>query len=160
MRLAELRNGVDRSRHLISQLLDLAHAQAGSSEHLPSQSLETTVRQVIGELLPLADAANVDLEVDLADAGDQVLPVVAATSILRNLVDNAIRHNSRGGHVHLSTRVTRAGRSRSVSTTTAPASRRRRRCYVRSLGKPGRRHPAAVSAWLWSPNRSATSMVS
>ncbi len=112
-RLAELRSGVERSRHLISQLLDLAHAQAGGVEHLPPQTLESTARHVIGELLALADGANVDLEVDLSDGGDQLLPVAAATSILRNLLDNAIRHNARGGHVHLGSQT--EGRTLTIS---------------------------------------------
>ncbi|HEY3409134.1 MAG TPA: ATP-binding protein [Propionicimonas sp.] len=103
-RLGELRRGVERSRHLISQLLDLAQAQAGSTETLPPQPLETIVRHVVSELLPLADGATIEIDVDLTDAGAQQLPVAATTSVLRNLLDNAIRYSKPGGQVHLAAR--------------------------------------------------------
>ncbi|HEY3410808.1 MAG TPA: ATP-binding protein [Propionicimonas sp.] len=102
LRLEELSLGVDRSRHLISQLLDLAQAQAGATDSMPPEALDTIVRHVAGDLLPLADSAQVDLDVDLTDAGHELLPVAATTLILRNLLDNAVRYSSAGGQVHLS----------------------------------------------------------
>jgi two-component system OmpR family sensor kinase len=104
-RLEELSLGVERSRHLISQLLDLAQAQAGTTDPMPPEALDTIVRHVASELLPLADSAQVDLDVDLTDAGHELLPVTATTLILRNLLDNAVRYSSPGGQVHLSARA-------------------------------------------------------
>lgn len=105
LRLEELSLGVARSRHLISQLLDLAQAQAGATDPIPPEALDTIVRHVVGDLLPLADSARVDLDVDLTDAGHELLPVTSTTLILRNLLDNAVRYSSPGGQVHLSARV-------------------------------------------------------
>ena len=104
-RLEELSLGVERSRHLINQLLDLAQAQAGTTDPTPPQTLDTIVRHVAGDLLPLADRANVELDVDLSDAGREPLPVAATTLILRNVLDNAIRYSKPGGQVHLSARI-------------------------------------------------------
>ena len=101
-RLEELGDGVERSRHLIDQLLALAQAQAGTTDARPPQELSTIVRHLVGDLLPLIDEAEVDLSVDLADAGDVMLPVAATTSILRNVVDNAVRYNAPGGQVVVS----------------------------------------------------------
>ncbi len=100
-RLGELGSGVERSRHLINQLLDLARAQGGAQDPLVAEQLDTLVRQVVTELLPLADLAGVELEVDTDAVGRERLPVAAATSVLRNLLDNAVRYASAGGQVHL-----------------------------------------------------------
>jgi two-component system OmpR family sensor kinase len=103
-RLGELGRGVGRSRHLIDQLLELARAQAGAQDSRLAERLDALVRDVVGDLLPLADAAGVELEVDLADSGGELVPVAAATSVLRNLLDNAVRYASIGGQVRLSAR--------------------------------------------------------
>lgn len=104
-RLGELGRGVQRSRHLINQLLDLAQAQAGTTETAPPQALETIVRHVVSELLPLADNATIEIDVDLSNAGSEQLAVAATTSVLRNLLDNAIRYSQPGGQVHLAART-------------------------------------------------------
>lgn len=101
-RLGELRRGVDRSQHLISQLLDLARAQSGARDASPPQSLETIVRDLTGDMLELADANHVELDVDLSTAGKAMLPVAATSLILRNVLDNAIRYSGPGSTVHLS----------------------------------------------------------
>lgn len=105
-RLAELRRGVNRSQHLISQLLDLAQAQAGANDATHLQPLDTIVRDLTGDILELADGAQVELDVDLGAAGGTLLPIAATTLILRNLLDNAIRYSGPGSTVHLSAAVT------------------------------------------------------
>ena len=103
-RLGELGRGVERSRHLIDQLLELARAQGAALEAQAPERLDALVRHVVSDLLPLADEAGVELEVNLDDAGTEPLPAAATTSVLRNLVDNAIRYSSAGGQVQLSAR--------------------------------------------------------
>lgn len=104
-RLGELRLGVDRSRHLISQLLDLAQAQAGADDPAPPQPLEAIVRDLTSDLVEVADAAGTELDVDLGNAGQALLPIAATTLILRNLLDNAIRYSAPAGTVHLTARM-------------------------------------------------------
>ena len=103
-RLGELGRGVERSRHLIDQLLELARAQGAALDAQAPERLDALVRHVVSDLLPLADEAGVELEVNLDDAGTEPLPAAATTSVLRNLVDNAIRYSSAGGQVQLSAR--------------------------------------------------------
>ncbi len=101
-RLSELGGGVGRSRHLIDQLLELARAQADSGPRT-SEDLAGVLRHVLGEVLPLADQHDVTLEVRSgADLQDRV-PTPATTSVLRNLLDNAVRYSPPGSTVTVDT---------------------------------------------------------
>lgn len=102
-RLAELRQGIERTRNLLNQLLTLARTQALADPHPRSTlSVQHLYRQVLEDLMPLAEAKHID--VGLADDQDaQILthPLELAT-IIKNLVDNAIRYTPEGGRVDLS----------------------------------------------------------
>jgi two-component system OmpR family sensor kinase len=109
-RLAVLRQGIDRGRHLLNQLLSLAKAQSSAesaTEHgdavlLTPVSLQAIYRRVLEDLLPLAEAKQIDLGVE----GEQDALVRASeldlTVMVKNLVDNAIRYTPAGGRVDLS----------------------------------------------------------
>jgi two-component system, OmpR family, sensor kinase len=94
-RLDELTGGVARSRRLINQLLELARAQADTGP-ATTEGFDSVLRHVLGELLPLADLHHVLLDVESgADLCDEV-PTPAMTSVLRNLIDNAVRYSPPG----------------------------------------------------------------
>ncbi|GAU01650.1 sensor histidine kinase [Burkholderia stabilis] len=105
-RLAALRGGLDRSRHLIGQLLALARAQSAPAAPPGAVSVHTIYRRVLEDLMPLADAKTIDIGVD--DGPDTRVPVdeFELTSLVMNLVDNAIRYTPPGGRVDLSTQRT------------------------------------------------------
>ncbi|MGP8475519.1 sensor histidine kinase [Burkholderia sp. PR2] len=105
-RLAALRGGLDRSRHLIGQLLALARAQSAPAAPPGTVSVHATYRRVLEDLMPLADAKTIDIGVD--DGPDTRVPVdeLELTSLVMNLVDNAIRYTPTGGRVDLSTQRT------------------------------------------------------
>ncbi|MDE2413271.1 MAG: two-component sensor histidine kinase [Comamonadaceae bacterium] len=100
-RLVELREGMERTRHLLDQLLGLARAQAAGAAPDTTQSVQALFRQVVQELLPLAEAKGIDLGVE----GEQDARVAAAQAdlhlLLKNLADNAIRYTPTGGRVDL-----------------------------------------------------------
>ena len=98
-RLHELRGGVGRSRHLIDQLLDLARAQAGTTAHGRTERFDIVLRDALSEVLPLADRAGVTLAVESGADLEAPVATPAMTSVLRNLLDNAVRYSPRGGTV-------------------------------------------------------------
>ncbi|MEK2601756.1 HAMP domain-containing sensor histidine kinase [Burkholderia arboris] len=105
-RLAALRGGLDRSRHLIGQLLALARAQSTPAAAPGAVSVHAVYRRVLEDLMPLAEAKAIDIGVE--DGPDTCVPVdeLELASLVMNLVDNAIRYTPAGGRVDLWTQAT------------------------------------------------------
>lgn len=101
-RLAALQGGLMRSRQLLDQLLALARAREADMGQATQVSLRWICHQVIEDLMPLAQVKSIDIGID----GDEDAKVVAheidLKSLVRNLVDNAIRYTPQAGRVDLS----------------------------------------------------------
>lgn len=127
-RLDALRQGMARSRNLLDQLLALAKAQS-DTRSLPTRvSVQQIYRQVLEELMPLAEARQIDIGVE----GTQNVTVWASElelfTLVRNLVDNAIRYTPEGGRVDLFAEVSEGQamlRVRDNGPGIAPAERER-----------------------------------
>ena len=120
-RLETLQAGIRRSRHLLEQLLLLARAQnarwgqgqaAAAVASAPAVvAVLPVMRRVLEDLLPLADEKGLNLGISAApgvthDAEvDERIRVaadeMALYTLLRNLVDNAIRYTPVGGQIDL-----------------------------------------------------------
>jgi two-component system, OmpR family, sensor kinase len=97
-RFVPLKDGLERSRHLLNQLLDLMRQQANvASFH--AVDLTTVALTVIEEIMPIADAKNIDLGLS-EEASVQIDADKSAIQLmLRNVVDNALRYTPNGGEV-------------------------------------------------------------
>ncbi|MDX9663462.1 ATP-binding protein [Pseudomonas sp. P5_152] len=100
-RLMPLRRGIERGRKLLDQLLALARAQAGPP--LPSSplSVHAVYRRVLEDLLPLAEAKHIDIGVEGAQDLLVQMQEVDLVTLVKNLVDNAIRYTPEGGRIDL-----------------------------------------------------------
>ena len=106
-RVASLRQGIQRTRSLLDQLLTLARFEASPSISAPPSpiSVMSALRTVIEEQLPMAEAKHIDLGV-VGDGTDALVRVrdVELHSLLRNLIDNALRYTPPGGRVDVGLR--------------------------------------------------------
>jgi len=101
-RLAELRQGIQRGRALLEQLLSLARAQQPGETPAAAVSVQGVFRSVLQELMPLAQARQIDLGVVGAQDAQVAVSALDLRTLVKNLVDNAIRYTPVGGRVDLS----------------------------------------------------------
>jgi two-component system sensor histidine kinase QseC len=94
--------GCDRAAHLIEQLLTLARIDTLGDEVTEPCRLKTIATEVIASIAPMALSQNVRLE--LTKGGDETVvggnPVLLRI-LLRNLIDNAVRHTRPGTAVEI-----------------------------------------------------------
>ncbi len=99
-RLAVLRQGIERGRNLLEQLLSLARVQSAAATPVPLSVMQV-YRRVLEVMLPLAEARGIDLGVDSDSDAEVLADETDLTTLIKNLVDNAIRYTQSGGRVDL-----------------------------------------------------------
>lgn len=99
--LGSLRDGLQRARHLVAQLLVLARQEPGAEAGAPfaALALDEVVRRVLVEHAALAQARGIDLGAGEIAAARVTGDADALHTLLANLVDNAIRYTPAGGRV-------------------------------------------------------------
>ncbi len=96
--MRRLLDDVGRLEAMISNLLDTAKLEEGKVALRPERvSLHSAVRAVVDEVAERASAANVQLDTRVPDDMDVQADPVAVRTVLRNLVDNAIKATSAKG---------------------------------------------------------------
>lgn len=101
-RLITLRRGIERGRNLLDQLLTLAKAQAALDRPKSPVSVQHVYRRVLEDLMPLAEEKLIDIGVEGEQDVQLWVNEMDAMSLVKNLVDNAIRYTPNGGVVDLS----------------------------------------------------------
>lgn len=99
--MAELKHGLQRASHAVSQLLTLARQEPGAGEYpFEPVRLAEAARSAIADHVPLAEDRQVDLGLSLAEEGICVLGNAGALHVLMaNLIGNAVRYTPHGGKV-------------------------------------------------------------
>lgn len=100
-RLAQLQAGIARGRHLLEQLLDLSRVQSQHNRPDQALALEPVYRRVLEDLLPLAQARQIDIGMACEQDAQVWVHEWDLLALLRNLLDNAIRYTPAGGTVDL-----------------------------------------------------------
>ena len=98
-RLGALKQGMRRAKHLLEQLLALSRHEAGPNDEATVVPLDRTVKDLVADLVPDAARKGIDLGFQLIEPiATKGEPVMVATMI-RNLLDNAVRFTQQGGRV-------------------------------------------------------------
>ncbi|SAK95471.1 integral membrane sensor signal transduction histidine kinase [Caballeronia catudaia] len=104
-RLNVLRQGIERGRSLLDQLLTLAKAQSVADLPKSPVSLQGIYRRVLEDLVPQAEAKHIDIGVEGTQDAEVCASELDMIAMVKNLVDNAIRYTPEGGRVDLSVEV-------------------------------------------------------
>lgn len=104
-RLKVLRQGIERGRSLLDQLLTLAKAQSAIDVPKSPVSVQGVYRRVLEDLMPLAEAKHIDIGVKGTHDAEVWASELDIIAVVKNLVDNAIRYTPKGGRVDLSVGV-------------------------------------------------------
>ena len=110
--------GVQRAIRLVEQMLSMARAEprATPAPHLPVR-LDELAREAVSELVPLADARHIDLGVISEAAVSVAADADGLRTLLRNLIDNAVRYSPAGGRVDVAVEPAGAVRGPTLSVS-------------------------------------------
>jgi two-component system, OmpR family, sensor kinase len=113
--MSTLSAGVQRAIHLIEQMLMLARQEPRADSSRVPVRLDELAREIVTELVPLADAGHIDLGVSAAQAVTIAGDPDALRTLLRNLIDNAVRYSPAGGRVDVAVERTAGAAHLTVS---------------------------------------------
>ncbi|RPH66384.1 MAG: HAMP domain-containing protein [Burkholderiales bacterium] len=100
--LGELNAGIDRSAHLVDQLLTLARSEPeGRAATDARVDLARIAGEAVAEMLPLAEARASRVHYTGAPAAELQGDASALHSLVRNLIDSALRHTPTGSRIEV-----------------------------------------------------------
>jgi len=141
--MEKLSAGVQRAIRLVEQLLSLARQEPRAEVVRTRVRFDELVRDLVAELVPLADARKIDLGISASRPTDVLGDSEALRALVRNLVDNAIRYTPIGGRVDLSVQESNGTVLRVVDTGPGIPPHERRRVFDRFYRPPGTTPPGS-----------------
>jgi two-component system OmpR family sensor kinase len=100
-RLSILRAGLSRSRLLLEQLLTLARSQTAGTMSDTAIPAQIIFQRVLEDLMPVAESRKLEIEVSVDEQAIFYGQEIDAVTLLKNLIDNAIRYTPEGGAIFL-----------------------------------------------------------
>jgi two-component system, OmpR family, sensor kinase len=100
--MGKLSAGMQRAIRLVEQMLSLARQEPRVEPTRAPVPLADIARDVVAELVPLADAKQIDLGISNSQPAVVMGDPDALRTLTRNLVDNAVRYTPAGGRVDVS----------------------------------------------------------
>ncbi|WP_439520113.1 ATP-binding protein [Hydrogenophaga sp.] len=104
--LDDLDKGIERSTHLVAQLLQMARLEPDVQQRHPRPlRCDQMAADVVGAFSARADARQIDLGLESSDAATVWMDAEDFRVLLDNLVDNALRHTPVGSRVDIRVRL-------------------------------------------------------
>jgi signal transduction histidine kinase len=131
---AKLREGLDRGDRLVESFLSLARAQHG----LFQDATVVSIAQIVDDAIKAHEDLIAAYEIDVRRTGEDTGIEGSGTLLTRmveNVVDNAVRHNQRGGWIRIDTQL----EGEHAQITVESAGPRLRQSEVQELTQPFRR---------------------
>ena len=100
--MEKLSAGMQRAIRLVEQMLSFARQEPRAEPVRAPIPLADIAREVVAELVPLADAKQIDLGISNSQPATVLGDPDALLTLTRNLVDNAVRYTPAGGRVDVS----------------------------------------------------------
>jgi len=100
--MEKLSSGIQRAIRLVEQMLSLARQEPRAEPARVRVPLADIVREVVAELVPLADARRIDLGISNSQSVEVLGDPESLRTLTRNVVDNAVRYTPPGGRVDVS----------------------------------------------------------
>lgn len=100
--MEKLSAGVQRAIRLVEQLLSLARQEPRADVMRKRLRFDELAREVVAEMVTLADARKIDLGISASQPAYVLGESEALRTLVRNLVDNAVRYTPIGGTVDVS----------------------------------------------------------
>ncbi|MEN0036558.1 MAG: ATP-binding protein [Cellvibrio sp.] len=99
-RLINLHRATERTRVLIEQLLTMARAQDNQISVGKMLSIKALLRELLEDLLPLANVKKIDVAVIGNDVQVYSQPIDLQI-LIKNLIENAIHYTPKNGHIEI-----------------------------------------------------------
>lgn len=101
-RVAALRQGMHRTKHLLEQMLAVARYEAKPfSSEMQQVALDDVAKEVAADVLPQAVDRGIDLGFEIVEQVTVRGEPVTLATMIRNLLDNALRHTPHGGRMDI-----------------------------------------------------------
>jgi two-component system OmpR family sensor kinase len=114
--VARLTAGIDRATRLVEQMLALARHEASAASGADRENVDVPelARLAISDAIAAAQARRIDIGVARADPVHVTGQPEALRMLLRNLLDNAVKHTPEGGRVDVGIAAVAGGAELSV----------------------------------------------
>ncbi|HEY6484226.1 MAG TPA: ATP-binding protein [Steroidobacteraceae bacterium] len=146
--MEQLAAGVQRAIRLVEQLLSLSRQGPRPQSVRQPVRLDELAREIVAEMVPVADARSIDLGITASATAVILCDPDAVRTLLRNILDNALRYTPRDGRVDVSVERTVHGAEPDVTLRvldTGPGipSTERARVFDRFYRLPGTSPPGS-----------------
>src|ERR1700761_3120716 len=147
--MEKLSAGVQRAIRLVEQLLSLARQEPRVDMVRKRLRFDDLAREVVAEMIPLADARKIALGISASQPAYVLGDSDALRTLVRNLVDNAVRYTPMAGTVDVSVQdsdergTSRGAGLRVVDTGPGIPPDERQRVFDRFYRPPGTSPPGS-----------------